>query len=135
MDATLEWVKFGIAMLILIGGFIGGAARIGYVVSSLISTLKAEFNALLALKEAEFDSKIGKVWERFDTHKKNCNEEFIRKEVCASIHSGATQAFNDISRRADETNRRLESTEKKLDTLLVHLLEDRRQYEHSRPNA
>jgi hypothetical protein len=60
---------------------LGTALRVGFVVASAIAKIneqmsndKAEFHALLELKEAETGEKIGRVYERFDDYKKNMEE-------------------------------------------------------------
>jgi hypothetical protein len=75
---------------------------------------KAEFNAMLDLKEAEFDGKIGKVWERFDSYKTLCNNTFVSQQTCNLIHNGTEKALIEIARR-------MENLEKKTDAVLISL--------------
>lgn len=116
---TIEIAQFWMGVLVLLAGVIGGAIRIGYVVASLIADTKREFNALLTLKEAEFDSKVGRVYERFDGYKSTCDTTFMRKDMCAQIHDSSTKSFNEIARR-------MESMEKKIDALMVHQIENQK---------
>ena len=71
---------------------------------------------MLQLKEAEFDGKIGRVYERFDEYKAHMEDGFIRKEMCQVLHESNANATNEFRK---EMLRRMDSMEIKMDALIM----------------
>jgi hypothetical protein len=92
----VSWLQFGLAVIIFLGGCLGVAWRFGYVVASLISNIKAEFNAELELLESEQDKKIARVYDRFDDFKKSMECTHVRRELCAEIRGNFSNEFKEI---------------------------------------
>ena len=107
-----EWFGVILGVLTFLGALLATVIRVSWVVSTAISVMKSEFNALLTLKEAEFDSKIGRVYQRFDEYKTCLESSFIRKEMCDVVHNSTAVAMMEVVKRLDKV-------ETKIDALLV----------------
>jgi len=99
----IEWLQFGLGIIIFIGGCIGVSIRFGYIVSNTVSNI---------IKET--DAKIGRVYERFDSYKEHVENSFVRKESCSLIHSGTTNAI-------EELKEAVERQTEKIDAILLRL--------------
>jgi hypothetical protein len=133
---TFDWVQLVIACLVFVGTSIAQAVRVGFMlakargeidlaisemnnkitasiaavnnkVSESISATKAEFNGIVMLKESECDAKVGRVYQRFDEYKNVINKDFVRVDTSILQHT--------------ESDRRMESIERKLDKLIDRL--------------
>lgn len=118
-----EFTRLTIEILVFLGGCLFTAWRVGYVVASFMgkidqqmTSMKQEFNALLDLKGAEADAKIGRVYERFDDYKVHMEDNFIRKEMCTVMHAANATATEEFRK---EMLRRLESLECKMDAIIM----------------
>jgi len=113
---TLEWGHMVIALLVFLGGCLFTAWRIGYVVASFIGKIneqmaaqKAEFHALLELKEAEAGEKVGRVYKRFDEYKNVMENNFVRREMCQLTHNGTTQQLAELNKKMDTQGEKLDA--------------------------
>lgn len=111
-----ELIHTGLALLLFVGGLLGTVWRISWIVSNALSDMKREYNALLDLKEAEFDSKIGRVYQRFDEYKVHMENNFIRKDMCSVMHTANANATEEFRK---EMLRRMDSMEVKMDALIM----------------
>lgn len=107
-----QWIGTGIALALFIGGLLATVWRVSWIVSQALATMKQEFNALLTLKDAEFDVKIGRIYQRFDEYKDSIESNFIRKEMCTVVHGSNSACLAEIIKKVD-------SLEKKVDSLLM----------------
>lgn len=113
---SIELIGIAIAILTFVGSCIFTIFRVAWIVSNALSDMKREFNALLSLKEAEFDAKIGRQWQRFDEYKVHIEGEFVRRDMCSVVHTNNATATNEFR---CEMLRRFESIEKKIDSLML----------------
>lgn len=98
-----------IALLVFLGGCIGVALRVGFVVSGLVDTIRKEFNARLELIAAEMDGKVGRVYQRFDEYKAHMEDNFIRKEMCSIVHNGTGATLIELSKKVDVLGDKLDA--------------------------
>ena len=97
----IGWVQLGIAIVIFILGLVAQAAQFGYKVAKIQADIKAEFNALIDLKEAEYDKKVCRVYIRLDEHKAQCDDKFISKEMCALMNNGLHENMARLEKKID----------------------------------
>lgn len=113
---TIEMWQFIIGILVIICGLVGTALRVGFVVASAISkineqmsTMKAEFNALLELREAENGKAIGRVYQRFDEYKGNIESRFVSKEMCNVLHASSSATMISLEKKIDELVKKVDA--------------------------
>jgi hypothetical protein len=113
---NIELWQFIVGILIIIGGLLGTAMRVGFVVASAIAKIneqmatdKAEFHALLELKESEAGEKIGRVYQRFDEYKTSMEANFVRREMCSLMHNGTTEQLNAMAKKLDINGEKLDA--------------------------
>jgi len=116
-----EWIHVVLAVL---GFAISGAIavwRVSWVVSQSIAkineqmmVIKAEFNALLELKEAESSSAVGRVYQRFDEYKQSMDINFVRRDMCSIMHDSTAVKLIEYS---NATNQKFSELTKKIDML------------------
>jgi hypothetical protein len=58
------------------------------------------------------DEKIGKVYSRFDVHKKFLEDNFVRKDMCGVMHQANAENLIGVERRLGE---KMKDIEKKVD--------------------
>lgn len=116
---NIELWQFITGIIVIIAGLLGTALRVGFVVASAIAkineqmaTMKAEFHALLELKEAEAGERVGRVYQRFDEYKLTFEGNYVRREMCALMHNGTTEQLTAMSKKLD-------SNSEKLDALII----------------
>ncbi len=61
-----------------------------------IATTKGEFNARLEIFDRDQSDKVKRVYERFDDHKRICDDKFVNKEMCGIMHSGTAEAIREL---------------------------------------
>lgn len=109
---AVEWLQFGLAIIIFCGGCLTVALRIGYIVANTVNKITLET-----------DAKIGKVWLRFDEYKEYIEGKFVRKESCLLSHNATATALkmaSDEYRRAhEELKSQLVKLSDKVDVLLM----------------
>lgn len=124
---TAEWAQVIIAGILFVCSGIAAVWRVSWVVSTSLAAVRKEFSDTQDLKDAEVNAKIGKVWERFDAYKTVCDGTFVRQQTCTLIHNGTEKALVELSRNTEknstESTRRMDNIEKKLDALIVALVE------------
>jgi len=98
---NIEWLQFVLGVLVFVGGCLGVAIRIGYIVANTVSKITLET-----------DSKIGRVYERFDKYKDQMEVNFVRKESCGLTHTNSDHAFATLVNAVEKLN-------DKVDTLLM----------------
>lgn len=113
---NIELWQFIVGIIVIIGGLLMTALRVGWVVASAIakineqmSTMKAEFHALLELKEAEQGEKVNRVYKRFDEYKEHLENSFVRREMCALMHNGTTEQLNAMAKKLDINGEKLDA--------------------------
>lgn len=131
---NIELWQFIVGIIVIIGGLLGTALRVGFVVASAIAkineqmakdkadfnvlivkaneqmaTTKAEFHALMELKEAEQGEKVNRVYKRFDEYKTSMESNFVRREMCSLMHSGTTEQLNALSKKLDVNGEKLDA--------------------------
>lgn len=84
------WIQI---IVYVVGGFVFvaiNAFRVGQMEARLAT--KEE----LTLKVKERDAKIDRVYVRFDEHKRNADEHFVRRDMCGQLHSTAKEEVRKI---------------------------------------
>jgi hypothetical protein len=125
-----DWIHVVIAIIGFAASGTLAVWRVSWVVSQSISkineqmmTIKAEFNALLELKEAENGKSIGRVYQRFDEYKTHMEENFVRREMCEIMHDSTSLKLVEFSAATNlkfgEINKKLDTQGEKLDSLIL----------------
>jgi hypothetical protein len=82
---------------------------LGYVTATLVSTIKAEFNARMELAEAEHGKAVGKVYERFDEYKKTLEGSFVRRESCQLSHNNTSQSIMELKASVEKLSDKVDA--------------------------
>ena len=113
---TLDWIHVAVAIIGFIASGVAAVWRVSWVVAQMVSKIdkqmadtKAEFHALLELKEAEFGKDIGRVYQRFDEYKMNMESNFVRREMCQLMHNGTTAQLAELSKKIDVQGEKLDA--------------------------
>jgi len=95
---NVEWLQFILAIVVFIGGCLGVAIRIGYIVANTVNKMTLET-----------DAKIGRVYERFDKYKDQMECNFVRGETCRLTHSGTSVAIADLKLSIDKLDAKIDA--------------------------
>ena len=55
-----------------------------------------------------FNSKIDRVYERFDEFKKDIKEDFVQRDLCKIMHENSSSNLNGLEKRITDSVRKLE---------------------------
>ena len=91
----------------MLGEWVGLSSLIATNVGINIGIYKY-FNSRLDKLNAENDRKVNRIFERFDEHKKDMEEKFVRKDVCSVMHE---QTANNLTGLETRMEKRLDKLE------------------------
>ncbi len=92
----------------MFGEWIGLASLIATNVGINIGIYKY-FNNRLDKLNAENDKKVNRIFERFDEHKKDMEEKFVRKDVCLVMHEQTAGNLSGLEVRMEKRLDKLEA--------------------------
>lgn len=100
---SISGVQFWAGIIIFLFSFAGGVWKIASIFNEAmkrmdesIATTKGEFNARLEIFDRDQSDKVKRVYERFDDHKRICDDKFISKEMCGVMHRGTEGAVREL---------------------------------------
>ena len=100
---SITGVQFWAGIIIFLFSFAGGVWKISSIfndamkrMDEAIATTKGEFNARLEIFDRDQSDKVKRVYERFDDHKRICDDKFVNKEMCGIMHSGTAEAIREL---------------------------------------
>ena len=113
---SLDWIHVGIAIFGFLASGMAAVWRVSWIVSQIMPkineqmlTMKAEYNALLELKEAEFGKNIGRVYQRFDEYKEHIEGRFTSKEMCNVLHASSSATMISMEKKLDDLTKKVDS--------------------------
>jgi hypothetical protein len=73
-----------------------------------------------------FDTRISRIYERFDEHKKETEAKYVNKDLCKVMHDNNAENLNGLEKRIDarfdKVDQRLEDTFNNIDQKITKLL-------------
>lgn len=109
----LIWTMGGF-FISMVGGTIAVTWQFRGSIEEFRRNMKADYDSRFLMFEKDYDSKIGRAYERFDQHKKFSDDKFVCKELCNVMH-------NSTAAQLTETNMRLTNMETKIDRLVERI--------------
>jgi hypothetical protein len=95
---NIEWLQFGLAITVFLGGCFGVALRVGYIVANTVNKITLET-----------DAKIGRMYQRFDEYKVHLESTFVRNESCHLTHNGTTTEMHGVKKQLERLNDKVDA--------------------------
>jgi hypothetical protein len=106
-----DWIQLIIACLVFVVSGIAAVVRVSFAIKDAMATIKAEFHALLELEQERRAKDVARVYERFDDYKTHIESkllpDFVRKDMCAVMHTGTAAAVNEMKIELKELRREI----------------------------
>lgn len=128
-NIPVNWIQIAVSSFIFILSGLCAVMKVGYDLAQhekrleqrmeeIREGLKADYVDRLRSAEITSDSKVSRVYQRFDEYKNMIENSFVRRDVCQVMHQSTAASVTSLASRIDG----LESKIDELKTILLKFL-------------